>query len=212
MVKVKICGLSEPETLRVAVEAGAEWIGFAFPEKSPRHVTHETAAALIADIGPSEPVALLLDPGDDAIDAILALGFRTLQLHGAETPERLAAVKTRTGAEVWKALGVATEADLAYAATFTAADRLLIDAKPPSDATRTGGHGETFDWSILDGWAAPKPWLLAGGLTPENAAAAIAATNAPALDVSSGVETAPGVKDAALIKAFIEAAKAEYQH
>lgn len=208
MVKVKICGLSEPETLRAAVEAGADWIGFAFPEKSPRHVTHETAKALIADIGASVPVALLLDPDDDEIDAVLGLGFRTLQLHGAETPERLADVKSRTGAEVWKALGVATKADLAYAATFTAADRLLIDAKPPKDATRTGGHGETFDWSILEGWTAPKPWLLAGGLTPENAADAISATNAPALDVSSGVETAPGVKNAALIRAFIEAAKA----
>lgn len=208
MAKVKICGLSEPETLRVAVEAGADWIGFAFPEKSPRHVSHETAKALIADMGAAIPVALLLDPDNAEIDAILALGFQTLQLHGAETPERLADVKDRTGAEVWKALGVATKADLAYAEAFAAADRLLIDAKPPEGATRTGGHGETFDWSILEGWAAPKPWLLAGGLTPENAKAAIAATNAPALDVSSGVETAPGVKNAALIKAFIEAAKA----
>ncbi len=208
MVKVKICGLSEPETLRTAVEAGADWIGFAFPEKSPRHVTHETAAALIDDMGASVPVALLLDPTDEEIDAVLALGIRVLQLHGSETPERLAEVKGRTGVEVWKALGVASPVDLAYAETFTAADRLLIDAKPPEGATRTGGHGETFDWSILDGWAAPKPWLLAGGLTPDNAKTAIAATNAPALDVSSGVETAPGVKDAALIKAFIEAAKA----
>lgn len=207
MAKVKICGLKEPVALRAAVEAGADWVGFVFVEKSPRCVSLSAAQELLRQTGESEPVALLVDPGDDLIDQVCALGFETLQLHGAETVDRLVDIKRRTGAEVWKAIGVATQTDLARAARFDVADRLLVDARPPKGAVRTGGHGRRFDWSILDGWTSPRPWLLAGGLSPDNAAEAIAATNAPALDVSSGVEAAPGVKDAALIRSFIEAAR-----
>ena len=208
MAEVKICGLSEPETLRAAVEAGADWIGFVFFEKSPRNVTPDRAEALLPQIRGATAVALLADCQDKDIDAAIEAGVAVLQLHGSETPEQVAEIKRRTGAEVWKAVGVSSRADLVRAAAYKAADRLLIDAKPPDGADRTGGHGRVFDWSVLAGWDAPKPWLLAGGLTPGNVADAVRATNAPAVDVSSGVERAPGVKDAALIRAFIEAAKA----
>lgn len=209
MTKVKICGLSEPETLRAAVTSGADWISFVFVPTSPRCITTAAAASLLLGIGDAVPVALLADPGDAFVDDVVALGLRTLQLHGAETPDRVADLKARTGAQVWKALGVAERADLARCDAYAAADLLLIDAKPPNGADRTGGHGTAFDWSILSGWTPPKPWMLAGGLTPETVREAIRATGAPAVDVSTGVERAPGLKDAGLIKAFIEAAKSQ---
>ena len=159
-----------------------------------------------------ERVLLLEQEMDDVkegklIDRVTATGIRVLQLHGRETPERVAEIRTRTGCEVWKAFGVETAGDLTGAGAFSAADRLLIDAKPPKDADRTGGHGQAFDWSILKDWTAPKPWILAGGLTPENVAGAIAATGAPAVDVSSGVERLRGLKDKELVRAFLRAAK-----
>ena len=208
MTQVKICGLTDPDLVRFAAQKGADWIGFVFVEASPRHVTEAAAATLLMQAGRAVPVALLVEPDDAQIQRIVALGIRTLQLHGSETPERVAAIKAVTGAEVWKALGVATPEDLERAALYTAADRLLIDAKPPHGADRTGGHGLAFDWTLLEGWKAPKPWLLAGGLTAENVAEAIRLTGAPGVDVSSGVERLKGLKDRALVQAFIEAAKA----
>jgi len=207
MAFVKICGLTDPDLVRFAAREGADWIGFVFVEASPRHVTPEAAASLLMQAGKAVPVALLADATDDGIDAVTATGIRVLQLHGAETPQRLADIKARTGCEVWKALGVSSRVHLDDARAYTAADRLLIDARPPEGAARTGGHGAPFDWTILDGWQAPAPWMLAGGLTPETVATAIAATGAPAVDVSSGVERIRGLKDRELVRAFIRAAK-----
>ncbi|KCZ45484.1 phosphoribosylanthranilate isomerase [Hyphomonas pacifica] len=209
MTQVKICGLTDPDLVRFAVQKGADWIGFVFVEASPRYVTEAAAATLLMQVGLAVPVALLVNPNDAQIERIVALGIRVLQLHGSETPERVAEIKAATGAEVWKALGVATSEDLERAALYTAADRLLIDAKPPEGADRTGGHGLAFDWTLLQGWGAPKPWLLAGGLTPDNVGEAIRLTGASAVDVSSGVERLKGLKDRALVQAFIEAAKAQ---
>lgn len=207
MTLVKICGLTDPDLVRFAAREGADWIGFVFVPASPRHVTPEAAASLLLQVGKSVPVALLADAADAAIDAVTATGIRVLQLHGSESPQRLAEIKARTGCAVWKALGVSSRVHLDEARAYTAADRLLIDARPPEGATRTGGHGETFNWSILDGWQAPAPWMLAGGLTPDTVATAIAATGAPAVDVSTGVERIRGLKDRELVRAFIRAAK-----
>jgi len=207
MTEVKICGLSEPDTLRAAVRAGADYIGFVFVPASPRAVTPYAAASLMLGLGTSVPVALMVDPEDAQVDEIAALGFPALQLHGHETPHRVREIKERTGKEVWKAVGVQDEDDLTGLAFYEAADRFLIDAKPPEDAMATGGNGEAFDWSILTRWTADRPWLLAGGLTPENVSEAISATGAPAVDVSTGVERARGLKDRSLIEAFIKAAK-----
>jgi len=206
---VKICGLSEPETLRAAVRAGADWIGFVFFEKSPRNVTLAAAETLLFGVGSAVPVALLVDPDDDLVRDVAALGFPVIQLHGSETPERVREIKTLSGAEeVWKAIGVASAADLQMAERYKGfAGRLLLDAKPPSKTAVPGGAGEAFDWALLKNWTAPMPWLLAGGLTPENVAEAIAATGARAVDVSSGVEARRGLKSAQKIKEFIEAVK-----
>lgn len=160
-------------------------------------------------LGEATPVALLADPDNAAIDEITALGFAIIQLHGAETPDRVREVKRRTGGKVWKALGIAAQADLDDASAYQSiADRLLLDAKPPEGADIAGGHGTAFDWSLLRDWSSDTPWMLAGGLTPTNVASAIAATGARAVDVSSGVERARGLKSAQLIRDFIEAAKA----
>ncbi|KJS27913.1 MAG: hypothetical protein VR75_01160 [Hyphomonadaceae bacterium BRH_c29] len=207
MTHVKICGLRDPDLVRFCAAEGADWIGFVFVEASPRHVTPEAAETLLLGVGRAVPVALLVDPDDVLIDRVTRTGIRVLQLHGSETPERVAEIREKTGCEVWKALGVAIAEDLAGAGAFEAADRLLIDAKPPTGADRTGGHGAAFDWTILEGWDAPRPWILAGGLTPENVAAAIAATGAPAVDVSSGVEKLRGLKDRERVRAFLRAAK-----
>ena len=207
MTRVKICGLKDPDLVRLCAAEGADWIGFVFVEASPRYVTPEAAETLLLGVGRAVPVALLADADEALIDRVTATGIRVLQLHGQETPDRVSEIAARTGCEVWKACGVETADDLAGAGAFTAADRLLIDAKPPKGADRTGGHGQAFDWSILKGWTAPKPWILAGGLTPENVAEAIAATGAPAVDVSSGVERLRGLKDKELVRAFLRAAK-----
>jgi phosphoribosylanthranilate isomerase len=206
MTLVKICGLKDPDLVAFAAREGADWIGFMFPA-SPRQVTLAAAETLLLSVGKAVPVAVLLDPPDAEVRAVAALGFPVLQLHGQETPERLAEIKATTGAEVWKVLGVREAGDLERAADYTAADRLLLDAKPPEGADRAGGHGTTFDWSLLRDWAAPKPWILAGGLTPQNVATAIGQTAAPAVDVSSGVERVRGLKDRELVRAFIRAAK-----
>jgi phosphoribosylanthranilate isomerase len=209
MTRVKICGLTDPDLVALAAREGADWIGFMFPEGSPRRVTVAGAASLLMQVGKAVPVAVLVDAGDAEIDAVAALGFPILQLHGSETPERVAEIKARTGCEVWKALGVSTRVHLDLASGYTAADRLLIDAKAPEGAGRTGGHGVAFDWTILKGWTSPKPWILAGGLNPENVAAAILETGANAVDVSSGVERVRGLKDRDLVRAFLRAAKGQ---
>jgi phosphoribosylanthranilate isomerase len=207
MTRVKICGLKDPDLVRLCAAEGADWIGFVFVEASPRYVTPEAAETLLLGVGRAVPVALMADADDILIDRVVATGIRVLQLHGQEPPERVAEIRDRTGCEVWKAIGVETAGDLAGAGAYTAADRLLMDAKPPKDADRTGGHGQAFDWSILKDWTSPKPWILAGGLTPENVAGAVAATGAPAVDVSSGVERLRGLKDKELVRAFLRAAK-----
>ncbi|MCA8900552.1 MAG: phosphoribosylanthranilate isomerase [Hyphomonas sp.] len=207
MTLVKICGLKDPDLVRFCAAEGVDWLGFVFAAQSPRYVTPEAAESLLLGCCGATPVALMVDPDDALIDRVCGLGMPVLQLHGSETPERVTAIKARTGCEVWKAIGVETAADLAAADAFTAADRLLIDAKPPKGADRPGGHGQAFDWSILEGWTSPKPWLLAGGLTPENVAGAIRATGAPAVDASSGLERVKGFKDRELVRAFLRAVK-----
>ena len=205
---VKICGLSTPETLDAALAAGADQIGLVFFPKSPRHVSLDGARALAAQArGRAEIVALTVDAKDAELDIIVeAIRPDWLQLHGRETPERVAAVKARSGAHVMKAVGVAATADLAEAAIYAGtADRLLLDAKPPKGAVLPGGNGVAFDWSILHGFA--EPFMLSGGLSPENVADAIRIARPAAVDVSSAVETAPGRKDPHLIAAFIAAAR-----
>jgi phosphoribosylanthranilate isomerase len=206
MAMVKICGLTDPDLVAFAAREGADWVGFMFPA-SPRQVTLAAAETLLLSVGRAVPVAVLLDPPDAEVRSVAALGFRVLQLHGAETPDRVAEIKRMTGAEVWKVLGVQGAGDLARAADYTAADRLLLDAKPPEGDAQKGGHGAAFDWALLKDWAPPIPWILAGGLTPENVAGAIARTGAPAVDVSSGVERIRGLKDRERVRAFIRAAK-----
>jgi phosphoribosylanthranilate isomerase len=206
MTQVKICGLKDPDLVAFAAREGADWIGFMFPV-SPRQVTLAAAETLLLSVGKAVPVAVMLDPPDEEVRAVAALGFPVLQLHGSETPERVGQIKAMTGAEVWKVLGIRSAEDLARAGDYGAADRLLLDAKPPEGDAQKGGHGAAFDWSVLKGWTAPKPWILAGGLTPENVADAIGQTAAPAVDVSSGVERIRGLKDRELVRAFIRAAK-----
>jgi phosphoribosylanthranilate isomerase len=208
---VKICGLSTEETLDAALAAGADMVGFNFFPRSPRFVTTDKAATLAKRArGRTEIVALVVDMDDAAIgDLIDAVKPDWLQLHGQETVERVAAIRKQFVVKVMKAVGVAAAPDLALARSYAGvAERLLLDAKPPKDATRPGGNARTFDWSLVVGFAPGVPYLLSGGLTPTNVAEAIAVTGAPGVDVSSGIETAPGQKDPALIRAFIASARA----
>ena len=210
-MRVKICGINDPESFRTAVDAGADLVGFVFFPPSPRAVPPAQAAELSAlHGGGPERVGLFVDAGDAAIEAVLrVLPLDVLQLHGAETPERVAALRARFDVRVMKAIGVATraEAEDAVARFAGVADMLMFDAKPPPGATRPGGNAVAIDWSLLHGLAVPVPWLLAGGLTAGNVARAIAESGTPGVDVSSGVERARGVKDPALIRAFIAAAR-----
>lgn len=208
---VKICGLSKPEHVAAAVQASATYVGFVFFEKSPRNLSFVQARSLAVNAPAGlAKVALVVNADDAFLDALTReVPLDMLQLHGSESPERVSAVKARYGLPVMKAIGVATAGDLAAIDTYSAvADQLLIDAKPPKDAALPGGNGLAFDWQLLRGrkyWT--KPWMLAGGLTPENVAEAVRLTGANQVDVSSGVETAPGMKDAALIDAFVKAAR-----
>ncbi|MEE7489868.1 phosphoribosylanthranilate isomerase [Methylobacterium oryzae] len=208
--RVKICGLSTEATLTAALEAGADWIGLVHFPRSPRHVSLARAATLSALArGRAERVILLVDP-DDALlaAAVEAAEPDLIQLHGSESPERVAAVRARTGRPVMKAIGVATAADLAAMPAYAAvADRILLDAKAPADAALPGGNGRRFDWEILRGAALPPGTMLSGGLDSGNVADALARTGIGAVDVSSGVETAPGLKDPAKIAAFVAAAR-----
>lgn len=207
---IKICGLSTEPTLEAALEAGADVVGFVSFPKSPRHVEPDRAAALGAQVGKRARVALLTVDADDALLTALTavLAPHILQLHGSESPERVAEVKERFGVEVWKAVAISDATDLAKSARYVgAADRVLFDAKPPSGSELPGGNGVAFDWGLLRDLDPARPFVLSGGLNPSNVADAVRATRAAAVDVSSGVETAPGVKDARLIAAFVEAAR-----
>jgi phosphoribosylanthranilate isomerase len=208
--EVKICGLSDEEGVDAALHAAADFVGFVFFAASPRNVALDRAAALAARArGRAQIVALTVDANDSLLSDVAAtLRPDLLQLHGKESPERVAAIRALTGAGIMKAISVSAASDLDGHAAYVGAERLLFDTKAPAGASRPGGHGISFDWAVLRGFVARKPWLLAGGLTPANVAEAIAATGAPGVDVSSGVERAPGKKDPALIHAFVEAVRA----
>jgi phosphoribosylanthranilate isomerase len=208
-IAVKICGLSTPTSVEAALAAGADMLGFVRFEKSPRHLFLEAAQSLGRQVGGrARKVLLTVDADDAALGAAIdALAPHILQLHGNETPERIAALKARFGLPVMKAIAIGGRADLARIGAFEdIADFLLLDSRP-TEAGLPGGSGKAFDWSLLDGVRLSKPWLLAGGLNPGNVGAALAATQAPGVDVSSGVESAPGVKDLAKIAAFIARAR-----
>jgi phosphoribosylanthranilate isomerase len=210
-VRVKICGLRTPADVTAVARAGAAYAGFVFFAKSPRNVTLPEArlAALAAPPGLAK-VALTVDADDAMLDAIVeTVPLDMIQLHGHESPDRVAAVRARYGLPVMKAIGLAEEGDLPAIFEFsTVADQILIDAKPPRGAELPGGNGLAFDWRLLAGRRWLRPWMLAGGLTPQNVAEAVRLTGARQVDVSSGAESAPGVKDAARIAAFVAAARA----
>lgn len=208
---VKICGLSSAATLDAALEAGADMVGFVFFEPSPRNLSLDEARALGRQVsGRAQKVALTVDADDAQLEAIVgALAPDILQLHGKETPARVDAIRTRFGLPVMKAIGIGSRADLDDAEAYAGvAGTLLFDAKPAPEAVLPGGNGQAFDWSILRGFAADRPWMLSGGLDAANVGAALSATGARGVDVSSGVESAPGVKDIARIAAFISAVRA----
>ncbi len=211
-VAVKICGLTRPEDVLAAAEAGARYIGFVFFAKSPRHVSVDQAAALALEVplGVAK-VGLSVNADDATLDRIVStVPLDMLQLHGSESSARVAEVKARYGLPVMKAVGVAGPEDVAAIDAYAGvADQVLVDAKPPPGAALPGGNGLAFDWRLVARKYWPCPWMLAGGLTPENVAEAVTRTGARQVDVSSGVESAPGLKDAARIARFITAARGE---
>jgi phosphoribosylanthranilate isomerase len=207
---VKICGLSSPEALDVALEAGADLVGFVFFPASPRNVSLDTARALGARVrGRAKKVALTVDADDAVLDAVVrALRPDMLQLHGRELPARVWALKKHFGLPVIKAIALEAKADLSAVETYaTLADILLFDARPPREATRPGGLGKSFEWHLLEHIEPGAPFMLSGGLNADNVGEALRVTRAPGVDVSSGVERAPGVKDADKIRAFVRAAR-----
>jgi phosphoribosylanthranilate isomerase len=209
-VIVKICGLSTVEALDVALGAGADMVGFVFFAPSPRHVSFAAARSLGGRVrGRAQKVALSVDADDALLDAVVdALKPDLLQLHGKESPARLVALRQRFGLPVVKAIAVETKADLAAVATYqNSADRLLFDARAPREATRPGGLGRAFDWRLLENLDPGLPFMLSGGLDADNVGEALRITRAPGVDVSSGVERAPGEKDPDKIRAFIRAAR-----
>lgn len=210
--RLKFCGLKTLDDVAAAATAGAAYVGFVFFARSPRAVDVATARdlALAVPAGIAK-VALVVDADDATLDRIVAaVPLDMLQLHGSEPPERVAALRARHGLPVMKAIGVAETADLDAIERYSdVADQLLIDARPPKGAVLPGGNGLAFDWRLIHGREWRRPWMLAGGLTAANVAEAIRLTGARQIDVSSGVETAPGVKDAAKIAAFADAARGE---
>ena len=210
-VSVKICGLATVDDVRACADAGANYMGLVFFEKSPRNITIPAARelALAAPLGLAK-VALVVNPSDAELDAITAtVPLDMVQLHGRETPERVAEVKARYGLPVMKAVGIADEDDLPKLESyFGVADQILVDAKPPKGGELPGGNGLSFDWRLIAGRRWPCPWMLAGGLTPENVAEAVKMTGAKQVDVSSGVEDAPGQKNAELIQKFVQSSRA----
>ena len=207
-ISIKFCGLSQPADIAAAAEAGARYVGFVFFPKSPRAVslTQARDLALAVPVGVAK-VGLVVDPEDGFLDQLLAeVPLDILQLHGHETPIRVAEIRARTGLPVMKAIGIADADDLGQIADYAAvSDQLLIDAKPPKNADLPGGNGLSFDWRLLAGRRWPVPWMLAGGLTPDNVRLAVQMTGAQQVDVSSGVESRAGVKDPTLIHAFADA-------
>ena len=210
-IRVKICGLRTVEDVAAVAAAGAAYAGFVFFPKSPRHLTIAQARslALAAPVGLAK-VALVVDADNATLDEITeAMPLDMLQLHGHETPDRVAEIRARYGLPVMKAVGVADEGDLAAVLDYSfVADQILVDAKPPKSAVLPGGNGLSFDWRLVAQRRWLRPWMLAGGLTPANVAEAIRLTNARQVDVSSGVESAPGVKDPARIAQFVVATAA----
>jgi len=213
MTDVKICGIKTATALEAAIAAGARWIGLVLHEKSPRNMPLETAEAL-ADLGRGRVsiVVLLVDPADDRLSQVVhRIGPDLIQLHGQESVERVAAIRSSYDTRIIKAIGVRTEADVKAALSYyqpgKRADILLFDAKPPEASTVPGGHGVPFDWRILSAVPVDMPYMLAGGLNPDNVREAIQLTGAPYLDVSSGIETAPGEKSPELIRRFLQAVK-----
>ena len=210
-VSVKICGISTMDDVRACAGAGANYMGLVFFEKSPRNITIPAARdlALAAPMGLAK-VALVVNPSDAELDAIAGtVPLDMIQLHGRETPERVAEVKARYGLPVMKAVGIADANDLPKLESyFGVADQILVDAKPPKGGELPGGNGLSFDWRLIAGRRWPCPWMLAGGLTPENVAEAVKMTGAKQVDVSSGVEDAPGQKNAELIQKFVQSSRA----
>lgn len=209
-VNIKICGITDPADVPAAIVAGARYLGFVFFPKSPRHLTLPLAAELAGSVPEGIcKVALTVNADDAELDALLQqVPIDMLQLHGSETPERVTAIKARYGLPVMKAVGVADASDLPNLDRYAqVVDQLLVDAKPPKNGPLPGGNGLAFDWILIARRRWPVPWMLAGGLTPENLPAALRLTGARQVDVSSGVESAPGVKDADRIRAFCTAAR-----
>ena len=209
---VKICGIRTPGILEAAIEAGADLVGFAHFQRSPRHVDIETLTELISQArGRVETCVFLVNPDNSCVMEIAALSPDWIQLHGPETPHRVEAIREEAGIAILKAIPIGSAEDVAGVAAFAeVADRLLLDARPPKGAERPGGHGVPFDWSLLKALDPALPFMLSGGLTPETVGAAVRQVKPAGVDVSSGVETAPGTKDAALIRAFILAARAAH--
>ncbi len=208
---IKICGLSTPETVGAAVSAGASHIGFVHFAKSPRHVEADQIRGLAAHAPAHiEKVGVVVDPTDEMLGELVGTGALTaLQLHGKESPQRVAAIRQRFGLPVWKAIAVKTRADIDAASAYVgAADLLLFDAKTPDGAALPGGMGLRFDWTLLRGLAIPAPWGLSGGLSSDNVLEAIRISGAPLIDISSGVERAPGIKSVDKIMAFCKAVSA----
>ena len=209
-ISVKICGLNDERGLTTAVENKASYVGFVFYRRSPRYISTDTAAVFAASLPRRvKAVGLFVNPSDSALDSVLNhVRLDMIQLHGRETPQRVDDIRAAYGLPVMKAVGVSTAADVVAARKFEDhADWLLFDAKPPKDATRPGGNAARFDWSLMKSYTGKTPWMLAGGLTPRNVTKAIQLSGARAVDVSSGVETRPGIKSPAKIRSFLNAAK-----
>lgn len=207
-IRVKICGLTSIEAVQQSVDAGAAYLGFCFFPASPRAIDPNRAAEVIA-AAPAGimKVALVVDPDDAMIGRISALPIDMIQLHGSESPERVAEIRTNSGLPMMKAIGIRDAEDLpAITAYGRVADQLLIDAKPPKNSELPGGNGVRFDWTLIANRRWPVPWMLAGGLTPDNVAEGLRLTGAKQVDVASGVESSPGVKDAVKVRAFVDAA------
>ena len=207
---IKICGIKTPDILETAIEAGADMVGFMHFARSPRHVDIETLQTLISEArGRVETCVVLVNPDNSCVMEVAALSPDWIQLHGPETPHRVEAIRDEAGIAVMKAISIGTAEDVATVASFAeVADRIMLDAKAPKGAERPGGHGTTFDWTLLKALDPELSFILAGGLTPDTVGDAIRAVRPMGVDVSSGVESAPGVKDARLIRAFIEKARA----
>jgi phosphoribosylanthranilate isomerase len=207
---IKICGIKTPEMLEVTIAAGAEMVGFMHFARSPRHATIEQIGTLISEArGRIQTCVVLVNPDNSCVAEVAALGPDWIQLHGPETPHRVEAIRAEAGVEIMKALPIGAAEDVAHVADFVdVVDRILLDAKPPKGADRPGGLGDTFDWALLKALDPSIPFMLSGGLTPQTVADAIRTVRPFGIDVSSGVESAPGVKDKRLIEAFIRNARA----